>query len=58
MPELLEKRKTHGYEKLLGFNGETYAALYNSHPRRLESSLDGIYVDELQKHLFGEIECQ
>jgi hypothetical protein len=58
MPELLEKRKTHGYEKLLGFNGETYAALYNSHPRRLEGSLDGIYVDELQKHLFGEIECQ
>lgn len=58
MPELVEKRKTHGYERLLGFNGETYAALYNSHPRRLESSLDGIFVDELQKHLFGDNECQ
>ena len=54
MPDLLEKRKTHGYERLLGFNGETYAELYKSHVKRLESSLDGIFVDDLQTHLFGE----
>lgn len=54
MPDLLEKRKTHGYERLLGFNGETYAELYKSHVKRLESSLDGIFVDELQAHLFGK----
>ena len=54
MPDLLEKRKTHGYERLLGFNGETYAELYKSHVKRLEPSLDGIFVDELQAHLFGE----
>jgi hypothetical protein len=51
MPELLEKRKTHGYERLLGFNGETYSALYESHVKRLESSLDGIFIDDLKIQL-------
>lgn len=51
MPELLEKRKTHGFERLLGFNGETYSALYESHVKRLESSLDGIFIDDLKTQL-------
>ena len=51
MPELLEKRKTHGYERLLGFNGETYSALYESQVKRLESSLDGIFIDDLKTQL-------
>lgn len=54
MPDLVRKRKTTGFEKLLGFNGETYAELYKSHVRRFESSLDGIYLDDLNKQLFGE----
>jgi hypothetical protein len=52
MPELLEKRKTHGYERLLGFNGETYSALHESHVKRLESSLDGIFIDDLKTQLY------
>jgi hypothetical protein len=51
MPELLEKRKTHGYERLLGFNGETYSALYESQVKRLESSLDGIFIEDLKTQL-------
>ena len=51
MPELLEKRKTHGYERLLGFNGETYSALYESQVKRLESSLDGIFIEDLKIQL-------
>lgn len=51
IPTLVKKRKTHGFEKLLGFNGETYNALALSHVKRLESSLDGIYIDELYNQL-------
>jgi hypothetical protein len=51
MPELLEKRKTHGYERLLGFNGETYSALYENQVKRLESSLDGIFIEDLKTQL-------
>lgn len=54
MPSIIDKQKTHGYEKLLGFNGESYRTLYNSHPRRLEPSLDGIFIDDLKKQLLGE----
>ena len=54
MPSIIEKKKTHGYEKLMGFNGETYAALQLSHTKRLESSLDGILVDDLRQQLFGK----
>ena len=53
MPSILDKVKTHGYEKLMGFNGETYNALYLSHVRRLESSLDGIFIENLTTQLFG-----
>lgn len=47
MPEIFDKVKTHGYEKLMGFNGETYETLYKSHIKRLENSLDGIFIDDL-----------
>lgn len=55
MPEILNKTKTHGFEKLLGFNGETYRSLYLTHTKRLEPSLDGIFVDDLKKNLYGDL---
>ena len=54
MPDILEKKKTHGYENLMGFNGETYNTLYMSHIKRLESSLDGIFINDLKQQLFGK----
>jgi predicted PP-loop superfamily ATPase len=54
MPSIIDKKKTHGYEHLMGFNGEVYRKLYLSHPKRLESSLDGIMVDTLRQQLFGD----
>lgn len=53
MPELLKKQKTTGYESLLGFNAETYDTLYQTHVKRLESSLDGIPLDDLKNMLLG-----
>jgi hypothetical protein len=58
MPDILDKIKTHGYEKLMGFNGETYENLHRSHIRRLEPSLDGIFIDNLKRQLYGDLyEC-
>jgi hypothetical protein len=54
MPSIVDKIKTHGYEKLMGFNGESYASLYRTHTKRLESSLDGIFMDDLKIKLFGD----
>jgi len=54
MPDIIDKPKTHGYEQLLGFNGETYSKLYSTHVKRLENSLDGIFVDDLRLQLFGD----
>jgi len=54
MPELVKKIKTTGFEKLLGFNGEAYAELSRCFTKRLESSLDGIYIEDLVKQLRGE----
>jgi len=54
MPEIVDKINTHGYERLLGFNGETYRELYLTHPKRLEPSLDGIFIDDLEKQLYGD----
>jgi hypothetical protein len=53
-PNITNKVKTHGYEKLMGFNGETYNELYLSHVRRIEPSLDGIFIDDLKHQLYGE----
>jgi hypothetical protein len=58
IPDILKKKKTHGYENLMGFNGETYNTLYMSHVKRLESSLDGIFIDDLKQQLFGRLQCQ
>jgi len=58
MPTIIEKTKSHGYERLMGFNTETYNTLCHSHPKRLASSLDGIFVDDLITQLFGEEICQ
>jgi hypothetical protein len=38
----------------MGFNGEAYRSLYLTHPKRLESSLDGIFIDDLEKQLYGD----
>jgi hypothetical protein len=54
LPELIPKRKTHGFEKLMGFNGESYEELYKSHVKRLEPSLDGIFIEDLVKQLYGD----
>lgn len=54
MPSIIDKQKTHGYEKLMGFNGESYRVLYGSHPKRLEPSLDGIFIDDLKTQLLGK----
>jgi len=54
MPTLIEKTKTHGYEQLMGLNIESYNSLYRSHTKRLEYSLDGIYIEDLNKQLFGD----
>lgn len=53
-PGLLPKIKTTGFEKLLGFNGESYANLATTFVKRLEPSLDGIYIKDVYKKLFGE----
>jgi len=54
MPALIEKTKTHGYEQLMGLNIEAYNSLYRSHTKRLEYSLDGICIEDLNKQLFGD----
>jgi len=54
MPTLLEKTKTHGYEHLMGMNLEAYRKLQNSHVKRLEHSLDGLYIDELKRQLYND----
>lgn len=53
MPELTKKTKTHGYEKLVGFNMETYDQLYLTHIKRLEGSLDGILIKDIKNMLYG-----
>lgn len=53
MPDLFDRVKTHGFEHLLGFNNEAYYKLNKGYHKRLESSLDGIYVDDLEKKLRG-----
>jgi hypothetical protein len=46
LPEIKVRKKTHGFEKLLGFNLEAYRKLTNQQVCRLESSLDGIEFNE------------
>jgi len=52
IPEIRVRKKTHGFEKLLGFNFESYRQLTSEQILRLESSLDGIeyyhVIDQLK----------
>lgn len=50
-PEIRTKKKTHGFEKLLGFNFETYRSLSMDKIPRLEPSLDGIPVSKIMEQL-------
>jgi hypothetical protein len=51
--DIRPKIKTHGFERLLGFNYESYRAIAKDQIQRLEPSLDGIMVEDLLKMLRG-----
>ena len=53
-PEIKERPKTHGFERLLGFNGEVYKKLKLGLTPKLTTCLDGIPIDVLMKQLKGE----
>jgi hypothetical protein len=55
-PEIREKVKTHGFERLLGFNFETYRRLSFNQIRRLEPFLDGIEYNQAILSLRGKYE--
>lgn len=50
-PEIRTKTKTHGFEKLLGFNFEAYRSLSLDKIPRLEPSLDGIAISNIMEQL-------
>jgi hypothetical protein len=50
-PEIRVKKKTHGFEKLIGFNTETYELLDLNKVQRLEPSLDGIPISTIMKKI-------
>ena len=50
-PEIRAKHKTHGFERLLGFNIETYNIMKEQLIPRLVTSVDGISTDILINHL-------
>lgn len=52
-PNIRPKIKTHGFERLLGFNFEAYRSLAKDQIRRLEPSLDGIPIDIVLEKLRG-----
>jgi hypothetical protein len=52
-PDIKLRIKTHGFERLLGFNGEVYNKLRTKTIPRLEPSLDGIFIPDLILHLKG-----
>lgn len=54
MPSLIKKVKTHGFEKLLGFNGETYQYLQRCFVKDFDNNLNGIYIEDIYKQLFGD----
>jgi hypothetical protein len=58
MPEIIKKTKKTGYETLMGFTIDTNMDMRQEFPARLETSLDGIYVDDLFRQLFGDEQCQ
>jgi hypothetical protein len=52
-PSVRPKLKTHGFERLRGFNFEVYKKLESEQIRRLESSIDGIEISNIIKQLKG-----
>lgn len=54
MPELRPKVKTHGFERLLGFNYHAYKDIASEQVKKLEASLDGIPVETILNQLRGE----
>ncbi len=52
-PEIKLRKKTHGFERLLGFNGEVYRNLNTFQIKRLTNCLDGISINTLIKKLKG-----
>lgn len=52
-PTIRQKKKTHGFESLLGFNYEVYKDIGSHQVKRLESSLDGIPYNEVINQLRG-----
>jgi hypothetical protein len=54
-PDIKLRTKTHGFERLLGFNGEVYNTLRSKTILRLEPSLDGIFIPDLILQLKGEV---
>lgn len=56
-PDLIDKVKTHGFERLIGFNQMTYDALLAQQDvKRLENSLDGIAWPEFKRQLYANIQ--
>ena len=53
VPEIRVRKKTHGFEKLLGFNFEAYRQLTGEQLLRLEPSLDGIEYKQICNMLKG-----
>jgi hypothetical protein len=56
VPEIRERIKTHGFEKLMGFNFESYRQMSNEQIQRLEPSVDGIEISEVMNQLRGNNE--
>ncbi len=56
-PNIRPKIKTHGFERLLGFNYEVYKELASHQIRKLESSVDGILINDAIAMLRGTYDC-
>jgi len=54
-PNIRPKIKTHGFERLLGFNFEVYKELASYQIRKLESSVDGILMNDAIAMLKGDL---
>jgi hypothetical protein len=53
VPEIRVRKKTHGFERLLGFNFEAYRQLTYEQIMRLESTVDGIEINKVINILKG-----
>lgn len=53
-PEIIDKIKTHGFEKLIGFNKEVYSKFRRNTIKKLTPSLNGIEISKLIRHLRNE----